>query len=126
MTVPRRKFSDGELETLRELAILGVRSGTKHRYTAVWVVVLGRRVFARSWSDKPTGWYRAFRDHPQGSISLAKKSIPVRAAQTRSDRIRRAVSDAYAAKYDTKGSEKWVKGFAERQREATTVEFVRA
>ena len=48
----------------------------------------------------------------------------MRASHVRSERLRRAVSQAYALKYDTKASEKWVRGFAEKEREATTLELV--
>jgi hypothetical protein len=101
-----------------------VRSGTAHRYTAVWLVVVELRVFVRTWTDKPSGWYRAFRQHPRGSISVAGTERPVRAVAVRSERIRQAVSAGFASKYNTKASQKWVRGFAERHREATTLEFL--
>jgi hypothetical protein len=112
------------LELLRTSTILGVRSGAEHRYTGVWVVVVDGRVFVRSWGDQPTGWYRAFRAEPRGAISLGAQEIGVRASHVRSERLRRAVTDAYAAKYNTKASAKWVRGFAEQAREATTLELV--
>ena len=124
MTTSRLRFSGQELDTLQKLKILGVRSGTEHRYTGVWVVVVERRVFVRSWNDKPTGWYRAFRDEPRGSIALGTEGRAVRASHVRSERLRRAVTQAYATKYDTKASEKWVHGFAEERREGTTLELV--
>ena len=120
----QRHFSSPDLETLERLNILGVRSGSEHRYTGVWVVVVERRVFVRSWNDKPTGWYRAFLREPRGSISLGTAERAVRASRVRSERLRRAVSEAYAIKYDTKASEKWVRGFAEEEREAVTLEMV--
>ena len=123
MTTPRR-FSDSDLEALDKAKIVGVRAGADHRYTGVWVVVLERRVFVRSWNDKPAGWYRAFREAPQGSISVGDQEIAVRARPVRSERLRRAVSDAYAGKYSTKASQKWVSGFREPERESTTLEFV--
>ena len=120
----QRRFSGPELEALQRHKILGVRSGTEHRYTGVWVVLVEGRAFVRSWNDKPTGWYRAFRDEPRGSISLGGEEWAVRARHVRSERLRRAVTAAYAAKYDTKASPKWVRGFAEPAREATTLELV--
>ena len=125
MTTPRR-FSKAAIESLDKAKILGVRAGSEHRHTGVWVVVVEGRVFVRSWNDKPTGWYRAFRSEPLGSISVGKKEIPVRALAVRSERLRRAVSLAYGEKYDTKASEKWVAGFAEPAREANTLELVPA
>ena len=123
MTAARR-FKGPELDGLAKAKILGVRAGTEHRYTGVWVVVVEGRVFVRSWNDKPTGWYRAFQAEPAGSIQLADQEIAVRAKRTRSERLRDAVTRAYAEKYDTKASEKWVRGFAEPRRAATTLELV--
>src|SRR5205085_4443788 len=103
MTAPRR-FSRSAIGDLAGAKVLGVRAGAEHRYTAVWVVVVEGRAFVRPWNDKPTGWYRAFRAGPRGSIQLAGREIAVRARQTRSERLREAVTRAYAEKYNTKGS----------------------
>jgi hypothetical protein len=124
MTISRQRFSDAELESFQRLKILGVRSGSDHRHTGVWMVVVERRVFVRSWNDRPGGWYRAFREEPRGSISLGGEERAVRARHVRSDRLRHAVTAAYAAKYDTAASQQWVRGFAEAAREAATLELV--
>ncbi|MBM4184322.1 MAG: DUF2255 family protein [Gemmatimonadetes bacterium] len=94
MTAPR--FTARDIEALDAAKILGVRSGTEHPYTAVWPVVVEGRVFARSWSDQPTGWYRAFLDEPRGSIQVGKREIRVLARRPRSERLIRAVTDAIA------------------------------
>src|SRR5919202_4794353 len=117
-------FPDDVVEAARNSKILGVRAGAEHRYTGVWVVVVEGRAFVRPWNDKPTGWYRAFQAEPRGSIQLAGREIAVRARRTRAERLRDAVTRAYAEKYDTKASEKWVRGFAEPRRAATTLELV--
>ena len=118
------RFPAPLLDLFRKAKILGVRAGADHRYTGVWVVVAEDRVFVRSWSDQPTGWYRAFCAQPLGSASVGEREIAVRAAPVRSERLRHAVSQAYAAKYDTRASQKWVRGFAEPARERTTLELV--
>jgi hypothetical protein len=121
-----KTFSDDILEALRKARILGVRSGTAHRYTGVWVVVVDDRVFVRSWNDKPTGWFRAFKTEPKGTIQAGDLEIPVKGKVVRSERIRDAVTAAYGEKFPTKGSKKWVDGFAEPERLLTTLEFVPA
>jgi hypothetical protein len=118
------KFADDIVEAARNAKILGVRAGTEHRYTGVWVVVVEDRIFVRSWNDKPTGWFRAFQNEPSGTIQIGKLEIPVRAKSVRSARIRDAVTVAFGEKYNTKGSQKWVEGFAEPARLLTTLEFV--
>lgn len=117
-------FADAVIEAMRGAKILGVRAGTEHRYTGVWVVVVDGRVFVRSWNDKPTGWFRAFRKQPSGTIQVGALEIPVRARLARGARILDAVTAAFGEKYNTKASRKWVEGFAEPARMATTLEFI--
>jgi len=117
-------FSEDVIEALRTAKSLGVRSGSDHRYTGVWPIVVEGRLFVRSWNDKPTGWFRAFKKEPDGTVQVGKLEIPVRARHVRSERLRKAVTAAYGQKYNTKGSRKWVDGFAEPERELTTLEFV--
>jgi len=119
-------FPDEVVEALRKAKILGVRSGMAHRYTGVWVVVVDDRVFVRSWNDKATGWFQAFKKEPKGTIQVGDDEIPVRGKLVRSARTRDAVTAAYGEKYPTKGSRKWVEGFAEPARALATLEFVPA
>ncbi len=71
-------FAHDSIEALRDAKIIGVCAGTEHRYTGIWVVVVDGRPFVRSWNDKPTGWFRAFRKEPDGTIQVAGIEIPVR------------------------------------------------
>src|SRR5258708_40364962 len=119
-----RQFAGPALEELAKAKILGVRAGTEHRYTGIWAVVVEGRVFVRSWNDKPTGWFGAFRKQPSGTIQVGELEIPVRAKLARSARIRDAVTVAFGEKYNTKGSRKWVEGFTEPVRLVTTLELV--
>lgn len=117
-------FTDTVIEAIRSAKILGVRAGTEHRYTGVWVVTVDDRVFVRSWNDKPTGWFRAFRKQPSGMLQVGELEVHVRAQLVRSARIRDAVTVAFGEKYNTKASRKWVDGFAEPARALTTLELV--
>ena len=117
-------FAKDVVEAFRSAKILGVRAGTEHRYTGVWVVVVDGRVFARSWNDKPTGWFQAFRKESSGMVQVGDLELPVRGKVVRSARLRDAVTVAYREKYPTKGSRKWVEGFAEAGRVVNTIEFI--
>jgi hypothetical protein len=114
------------VKAIDESKILGVRAGARsdHRFTGVWPVVVEGRVFVRSWTLKPDGWYRTFLDDPRGSISIGDREVRVRAVRVRSERIRDAVEAAYAIKYPTPGSRKYVVGFRAKRRREATVEFV--
>ena len=110
---------------LESAKILGVRSGTEHRFTAVWVAIVDGRVFARSWTDKATGWFRAFVAEPRGAIELPSgRVIRVRGRRARGERLLDAIDTAYGEKYVTPASRKWVRGFKRASRRATTLEFV--
>ena len=124
MPTKSKGFTSAQVEALTKAKILGVRAGNEHRYTGVWVVVVDKRVFARSWSDKPTGWFRAFKKEPDGTLQVAKIEIPVRGKTVRSARLLDAITAAFGEKYNTKGSLKWVEGFAEPERVVNTLEFV--
>jgi hypothetical protein len=106
--------------------ILGVRAGARsdHRFVGVWPVVVGGRVFVRSWSIQPGGWYRTFLEDPLGTIQIGERTVRVRARRVRSERIRDAVEAAYAEKYPTQGALKFVRGFRTRRRREATIEFV--
>ena len=121
-----RRFSKATLGKLADAKIIGVRAGSEHRYIGVWVVVVEGRAFVRSWYDKPTGWFRAFLAEPLGSIQLVEREIRIRARRPRNERLRDAVTRAYCEQYNTKGSQKWVRGFAQRRRAANTLELVPA
>jgi len=106
--------------------ILGIRAGSRstHRFIGVWPIVVEGRLFARSWTSTPDGWHRTFLDDPLGTIQVGEREIRVRAIPVKSERLRDAIEDAYAAKYDTKASQKYVRGFRTPRRRDTTTEFV--
>ena len=117
-------FANDVVEAFRSAKIMGVRAGTEHRYTGVWVVVVDGRVFARSWNDKPAGWFQAFRKQPSGMVQVGDLELAARGKLVRSARLRDAVTAAFGEKYPTKGSRKWVEGFAEAGRVVNTIEFI--
>lgn len=128
MAGPRTPFPDDVLDSIDKGKILGIRAGSEpHRFIGVWVVVAENRVFIRSWTMKPRSWWRTFLEDPRGMIQIATgKEIPVRAVQTRSEKLKDAVDAAYAAKYKTPGAVKYVKGFRTKKRRDTTTELVPA
>lgn len=105
--------------------VLGVRAGTgPHRIIGIWAVVVEDRVFVRSWSVKPGGWNRTFRKEPRGTIAIEGQELPARAVQTRSERLKDAIDQAYTAKYGTKAGMKYVQDLCSPQSRATTTELV--
>ncbi len=121
----RRRFDRDTIASLDRGKILGIRAGTApHRVIGIWMVVVEGRLFVRSWDRRIGGWYRTILDEPRGTIEIGGRAIPVRAVRTRSERLKAAVDRAYAAKYDTKASTKYVRGFRLAARRETTTELV--
>jgi hypothetical protein len=121
----KRRFSREVLNTIRDSGILHIRAGMEpHRFIGIWAVVVEGRVFVRSWSLKPRSWYRTFLEDPRGAVRIAEAEIPVRAVQTRSARLKAAVSRAYLEKYNTGSSVKYARDLGRAKSRATTTELV--
>ena len=124
----RRRFSKPVVAAITKDKILGVRAGSDdHRFIGVWVVVVDGRVFIRSWGLKRRSWYTAFVEDPAGTIQAAGRELRVRAVTSVSETTKTAVDEAYAEKYNTAWSMKFVRGFKRsKKRRDTTTELVPA
>ena len=122
-----RRFPAGVLAAIRKGKRLGVRAGVgPHRFIGIWAVVVEGRVFVRSWTLKPGGWYRTFLEDPRGAMQVGRRELPARARRTRGERLLDAVDQAYLEKYGTPGSLKYARGLADARRRATTTELMPA
>jgi len=121
----KRQLSDDTLAVVRESKVLRIRAGTRrHRFIGIWVVVVLDRVFVRSWSVKPNGWYQKFLKEPRGTIQVADRRIPVRAIRIRSEGLLDAIDRAYLDKYSTASELKYAKDLARAKSRDTTIELV--
>ena len=122
----RNRFEPDVLQRIRKEKILGIRAGREatHRVIGIWAVVVEGRVFARSWSMKPRSWWRVFLEDPYGSVFVGDQEIPVRAVQTRSERLKDLVSQVYKEKYNTPGSVQFVKDMSGKKSRDTTTELI--
>jgi hypothetical protein len=120
-------FPEKVVSAIRDGNILGIRAGTGrplHRVIGIWAVVVEGRVFVRSWSLKPRSWWRTFLEEPRGVIDVGGRRMGVRAIQTRSERLKDAVSRAYLDKYDTEASLRYARDLGRPKSRATTTELV--
>lgn len=123
---PKNRFPDDIIEKIRKERILGIRAGSDsaHKIVGIWAVVVEGRVFVRSWSMKPRSWWRTFLEDPHGSIFVGEKGIPIRAIQTRSERLKDLVSAAYKEKYNKPGDVQYVKDMSRKKSRDATTELV--
>lgn len=120
-----RRFPSDILAFLQSSKILALRAGTRpHRFIGVWFVMVRGRVFVRSWTIKPQGWYHTFLEEPHGLIRIAGREMRVRARKARGERLLEAIDLGYREKYPTPGSRKYVEGFTRARRRATTTELL--
>ena len=121
-----RRLSRPAVTAADAAKIMGIRAGANadHRFVGVWPIVVDGRLFARSWTQSRGGWYKTFLEDPVGVIQVGDREIRIRAVRVKSERIRDRIEDAYAEKYDTKASKKYVRGFRSPRRRDTTTEFV--
>jgi hypothetical protein len=75
--------------------------------------------------QKAGGWYQTFLRDPLGTIQVGDRQVRIRAVRVRGTPIREGVEDAYANKYTTPASLKYVRGFRTQRRRDATIEFVR-
>jgi hypothetical protein len=121
-----KTFSKPVVSALSTDKIIGIRAGTgDHRFTGVWVVVVKGRVFVRPWNAKVSGWHHGLLHESVGTLQLLTgREIGVRGRQVRGERLLDAIDAAYAEKYHTPASRKWVRGFSAAKRRANTTELV--
>lgn len=122
----RRPLPPGVVAAIDASKIIGIRAGARsdHHFTGIWAVVVGGRVFARSWDRRPGGWYRTFLEDPLGLLQVGARTVRIRALPVRSERVRDAVERAYEAKYSTPGAARYVRGFRSALRRDATIELV--
>jgi hypothetical protein len=122
-----KRLPQSLVRAIDESPILRIRAGARseHRFTGIWAVVVDGRAFARSWMRKAGGWYQTFLDDPFGTIQVRDRQVQVRAVRVRGTRIHDDIERAYANKYTTPASLKYVRGFRNKRRRETTMEFVR-
>ena len=122
----KTRFPKEIVESIRKEKIIGICAGgdSTHRIIGIWAVVVEGRVFVRSWSRKPRSWWRTFLKDPHGLMTVGSQEIPVRAIQTKSERLKDLVSAAYKEKYNTPGSIQYVKEISQKKSRDTTTELV--
>jgi hypothetical protein len=122
----KNRFPEDVLASLRKEKIFGLRAGKEstHRVIGVWAVVVEGRVFIRSWSMKPRSWWRTCLEDPYGSLFVGEQEFPIRTVQTRSERLKDLVSQAYKEKYNTPGSVQYVRDMSRKKSRDTTTELI--
>jgi hypothetical protein len=124
MPQPGKRFPPRVLAAVRDEKFLAIRAGHEHRFIRIWAVVIDGRVFVRSWTNSPGGWYRTFLEDRAGAILVGDREVRVRVRPARGPRLNEAIDRAYLEKFPSKGWRKYAVGLAEPARRATTTELI--
>jgi hypothetical protein len=73
--MPRSQFSSETIAALQKEKIIGIRAGREsaHKVIGVWMVVVEKRLFIRSWSMKPRSWWRTFLEDMEEYFSARRR-----------------------------------------------------
>jgi hypothetical protein len=122
-----KKFSKTFLKCINETQITSVRAGKdRTKFTGIWMVVVGDRIFGRSYYGSERSWYTTLLNGEDGDIKCGKEIIHVKGVKPADiNAITDAINKAYGRKYLAKAhNKKWVDGLCEPERVARTMEFV--
>jgi hypothetical protein len=117
-------FPEEVIAEFRRKKGLRIRAGAgSHRFIGIWFVLVRDRVFVRSWSVKPDGWYRTFLTDSGGTVKIANYEIGIRAVRTRDKRLRDEIDQAYLDKYNSAGEIRYARDLASVASRAATLEL---
>ncbi len=120
-----RRFETEFLAAIDQSPYIFIKAGSRrHKSIVIWVVVVERRVFVRSWSFKPRSWNRVLLKDPQAVIQVGKRKRRVRSVRTRSIRLKNLIDRAYMKKYGKGGMVRFAKDLGRPKSRATTMELV--
>ena len=120
-----RRFETEILAAIDQCPYIFIRAGSRpHKPIVIWVVVVERRVFVRSWSFKPRSWNRVLQKDPQAVIQVGKRKCRVRAVRTRSIRLKNLIDRSYMKKYGKGGMLRFAKDLGRPKSRATTTELL--
>lgn len=110
---------------LRKHTLIGVRTGPgRQKFTKIWMVNIGNRVFARSWNKSEKSWFTALLESGRGEILYGKKMINVKGRKLdKTDPLHKQINRAYTDKYTQPGNIKYAAGFSEPGYTDYTMEF---
>ena len=120
----RRSPSTDLVAAVRDAWSIAIKAGPKpHRFIRIWAVVVGGRVFARSWSLSPGGWYHTLLADKQGVLQVGRKAAPFRVVRARGEAQKAAVDRAYLRKYRRPTEAHYARDLCGARSRATTVEL---
>jgi hypothetical protein len=114
------------LQFLDENTLVEIKSGNhRTKFTEIWMIRIGKRVFARSWNKNAKGWMNDFIINNGGQIKYGEKVIDVSVRKIdKTDKINEDISKAYLNKYTQEYNIDYAKGISQIDYFDFTLEFI--
>lgn len=105
--------------------LIGIKGGASDRaFLDIWMVVVDRKIFARSWGMSSRSWFTAFCEQGVGQIKFGNQVVDVAGKTIVDSETNASISKAYKAKYTQKENEFYVDAITESKYNDYTMEFV--
>lgn len=119
-------FNNEFYEYLNNNTLMGIKCGTdRARFTDIWMVNVGNRVFARSWNKSTKSWFTEFINTKKGQIKFGNETVNVIGIKLdKYDPIQFKIDQAYLNKYDQPYNIEYAKGISQPEYSDYTMEFI--
>jgi hypothetical protein len=123
--LPRtRPPAAGFVPAARDAWSVAIRVGpVPHRFIRVWAVVVAGRIYARSWSLSPGGWYRSLVTEKRGILPVGRTVVRFRGVRARGEALRSAIDRAYLRKYARPSEAHYARDLCSARSRAATMEL---
>ncbi len=118
-------FPPSFYQHLQQVNHTGMRAGTQRQhFTPIWVVQVGGRVFARSWTKSETGWYATLLQTGTGHLQYGDHIIAITARRLPpDDALHAAINEAYLTRYNSPENIPYAQGIAQADYAHYTLEL---
>ena len=119
-------FPSEFLQFLDENTLVEIKSGNhRTKFTEIWMIRFGKRVFARSWNKNVNGWMNDFLINNGGQIKYGEKVLNVTVKKIdKTDKINEDISNAYLNKYTQEYNIEYAKRISQIDYFDITIEFI--
>ena len=113
------------VQLINETNLIGIKAGAEREtFTDIWMVTVGNRIFARSWSFAEKSWYNTFLIDIIGYIQCGERQFQIKAGiPEHSSDLSAAISAAYLKKYNHGKNSKYATGITAQKHVEKTMEF---
>lgn len=119
-------FPQDFYQYLEEHTLVGIKGGqTREQFLEIWMVVVGKRVFARSWNKSERSWFTAFLSEGMGQIQYGDNVVDVVGRQTNREDValNEQINQAYLEKYTQEHNKPYALGITQEEYRDYTMEF---